>query len=383
MPDCAVIDCSYRSQASDYQSFPLPENSALKAKWVNSLKRSNFKATKTTYICSRHFSDEDFLENPTDTRGRPLKKRKLKDESVPTLFMVPEPIAKIHDHRKTRKSIDSLETEKKGNLKEISDLKKKIQLQEELIESQRRQIINLDEKDKINSKKVAKSLGDMKAQLDTLKSVINKIFTDDQIERMKCPGTRKVWSNLALQQSIVIYLICGSTAYRFLLGKGYPFAPISTLQRHMARVDFEAGILNDIFLLMKLKMEDLEPHQRIFGIVMDEMAIQPKIDFDPGTESYIGHPTIPINPVTVAKRTKKDPDYVYDQTKDMATHAMNIMACGQAKRVKQILFWGLTTVSFDPKYVANLLKEIIRRCLEVGMKIAVVTLDMSGSNLPI
>ena len=125
MPDCAVIDCSYRSQASDYQSFPLPENSALKAKWVNSLKRSNFKATKTTYICSRHFSDEDFLENPTDTRGRPLKKRKLKDESVPTLFMVPEPIAKIHDHRKTRKSIDSLETEKKGNLKEISDLKKK------------------------------------------------------------------------------------------------------------------------------------------------------------------------------------------------------------------------------------------------------------------
>ena len=223
----------------------------------------------------------------------------------------------------------------------------------------------------------------MKAQLDTLKSVINKIFTDDQIERMKCPGTRKVWSNLALQQSIVIYLICGSTAYRFLLGKGYPFAPISTLQRHMARVDFEAGILNDIFLLMKLKMEDLEPHQRIFGIVMDEMAIQPKIDFDPGTESYIGHPTIPINPVTVAKRTKKDPDYVYDQTKDMATHAMNIMACGQAKRVKQILFWGLTTVSFDPKYVANLLKEIIRRCLEVGMKIAVVTLDMSGSNLPI
>ena len=125
MPNCAVIDCSYISQSSDYQSFPLPENSALKAKWVKSLKRSNFKATKSTYICSRHFSDEDFVENPTDTRGRPLKRRKLKDESVPTLFMVPEQIAKIHDHRKTRKSIDSLETEKKDNLKEISDLKKK------------------------------------------------------------------------------------------------------------------------------------------------------------------------------------------------------------------------------------------------------------------
>ena len=104
---------------------------------------------------------------------------------------------------------------------------------------------------------------------------------------------------------------------------------------------------------MKLQVEDLPTHQRIFGIVMDELAIQPKIEFDPRSESYLGTPTVPINLKTIEKSTKKDPEYV---NQDIATHAMNILACGQVKRSNKFFFLGLTSVSFDPKFVANLLK---------------------------
>ena len=258
--------------------------------------------------------------------------------------MVPEPNPKTPPaHRITKKSIESLEFEKQDLLACIADSKKKNQLQKDIIENNEKEIKEMSAKVKINASKTLKSLDDMKKQVKLLTSLLKKIFTDGQIDKMKHPQYRQPWSNLALQQCIVLYLVFGSTAYKFLIAKGYPFIPVSTLQEHMAPVDFDPGILNDIFVLMKPKVEDLPPHQRIFGIVMDEMAIQPKIEFDPRSESYLGTPTVPINLKTIEKSTKKDPEYVYDVNQDIATHAMNI-------------FWGLTRVSFDPKFVANLLK---------------------------
>ena len=83
MPNCSVHSCDYRKQEKgQYQSFPLPKDPGIKAKWVQKLqKKGGFtaKVTENTVICSRHFDEEDFFPvGFKDSRGRVYKKRKLK-----------------------------------------------------------------------------------------------------------------------------------------------------------------------------------------------------------------------------------------------------------------------------------------------------------------
>ena len=83
MPNCSVHSCDYKKQEKgQYQSFPLPKDPGIKAKWVQKLqKEGGFTArvTENTVICSRHFDEEDFFPvGFKDNRGRVYKKRKLK-----------------------------------------------------------------------------------------------------------------------------------------------------------------------------------------------------------------------------------------------------------------------------------------------------------------
>ena len=83
MPNCSVHSCDYKKQEKgQYQSFPLPKDPGIKAKWVQKLQKEGgftAKITENTVICSRHFDEEDFFPvGFKDNRGRVYKKRKLK-----------------------------------------------------------------------------------------------------------------------------------------------------------------------------------------------------------------------------------------------------------------------------------------------------------------
>lgn len=60
-------------------SFP-SKNNILLDKWVNALKRKNFKPTQWSRVCSEHFTEEDYVHRPDS--NRPL----LKIDSVPSIF---------------------------------------------------------------------------------------------------------------------------------------------------------------------------------------------------------------------------------------------------------------------------------------------------------
>ena len=383
MPNCSVVDCDYKKQEKgQYQSFALPKDPDLKAKWVQKLQRDGVtpaKVTENTVICSRHFAEEDFDPATKDSRGRDLKRRKLKDTAVPSLHMQASYEPKIVDARKTRKSIDSLQSERDNLVKEVRELKKKNQFQLEAIEKYRVEVQEL--KDKLIQKEMKdqKEYDETKTKFSHLNDSIGKIFTDDQKGRLKYPG-RKIaaWSDATLLQCITLYLICGKAAYQFMISKGYPFVSIDTLQRHMAKINFNQGILEDIFTLLRFVIEDIPKKHRSFGLVMDEMAVQPKIDFNPSTQSLIGRPTVPIDPVTIERKKKKDP--LFDEKKVMATHAMNFLLCGLTKRFKQIIAWFLTSSSYDPKFVVNIIKQIIIKCHYIEIDLTAITIDMSGQN---
>ena len=380
MPDCQVIDCDYRkTEKGEYQSFYFPKDPDLRKKWLDSVKRDKFFPTNKSAVCKRHFTEEDFEPVGLDARGRPRKRRTLKDGAVPTLFMGTDHLPKIVDARKTRKSVNGLENDKKKLLKEIKNLKQQNQFKTDIIENQKRTIEQL--KNDLNKKEMKdeKKFDELKVEMSSLTASLAKLFTEDQMKKLKFPHKDvRQWADVTLRQCITFYIICGAAAYKFFISKGFPWIPLRTVQHHMQKVNFDCGLLRDLFTLLSYKIEDLEPQHRNFGIVMDEMSIQPKIDFDPGTQSIIGRPTVPLNPKTVARYKAKDPDF--DETKTLATHAMNFLICGMCKRIKQIVAWFLTFSSFDPHFIADVMKLIVMECHRINVTISCLTIDMSGQN---
>ena len=73
--------------------FPI-DNAALLEKWLFAVKRDKFSPTKCSFICSDHFLENDFSYPCTLPLSATLKKRKLKQNAVPSIFDFPAHLKK-------------------------------------------------------------------------------------------------------------------------------------------------------------------------------------------------------------------------------------------------------------------------------------------------
>ena len=94
MPNkCVAVGChAKRNENVTYHRFPL-QNKELLSLWLKHVNRKDFIPTKHSVLCSYHFSESDFSTTTKDTnnyrkqrRSRTLKKRCLKEGSVPSKF---------------------------------------------------------------------------------------------------------------------------------------------------------------------------------------------------------------------------------------------------------------------------------------------------------
>ncbi|XP_025203306.1 THAP domain-containing protein 1-like [Melanaphis sacchari] len=79
---CSSYGCTNRRQKGSgiqFHHFPLKRSSVL-ANWINEMKRKNFKPTKYSYLCSEHFTNDDYQIRPGSNV------RWLKDDAVPSIF---------------------------------------------------------------------------------------------------------------------------------------------------------------------------------------------------------------------------------------------------------------------------------------------------------
>ncbi len=79
---CCVPSCKMSSRFNSvisFHSFPL--NKETRKKWLQNIRREDYKVSPNTRVCSRHFRTDDFIEQSTPTSRRLLKKG-----AVPTLF---------------------------------------------------------------------------------------------------------------------------------------------------------------------------------------------------------------------------------------------------------------------------------------------------------
>ena len=89
---CVVPKCSSTTKDGigtgiSWHKFPFG-NEQLLTQWLAYIPRSNWEPTVWSKICSRHFDDACFTFESQDSRGRTttVKKRRLKQGSLPTLF---------------------------------------------------------------------------------------------------------------------------------------------------------------------------------------------------------------------------------------------------------------------------------------------------------
>ena len=61
MPNkCSVYGCNsnYASTKERYSTFKFPRDDDLRAKWIRKIPNKDLKATKYSYVCEKHFTED-------------------------------------------------------------------------------------------------------------------------------------------------------------------------------------------------------------------------------------------------------------------------------------------------------------------------------------
>ena len=98
---CCVYGCYSSSDKNTELSFhDFPTNSAQALAWKVRLRREDYEPTRHSYVCSRHFQEDDFSLPSKDT---PLtfQKNRLKKGVLPSLFLRGE--ANVRERRDKRR----------------------------------------------------------------------------------------------------------------------------------------------------------------------------------------------------------------------------------------------------------------------------------------
>ena len=133
-------------------------------------------------------------------------------------------------------------------------------------------------------------------RLRSLETAVKKIFNDDQIRKM-ATGKRVVYSHQTIQDAVNTYALVGQTAYETIReNMKLPIPALSTIQRHLQGIDSQPGILKDFFTMMERKMKNIsDPRHKKYGLLVDQVALEPKKELDMSTGKIIGYPTLPPN----------------------------------------------------------------------------------------
>lgn len=130
-------------------------------------------------------------------------------------------------------------------------------------------------------------------------------------------------------------------------------------------IRFEPGVLGEVFQLLKKKVAHLKPQERKCVLLVDEMAIVPKFEYDPSTSSIRGHVTMrvpgapPAKPPSTehAKPQSAEPPPAQPPSAEpsaeqpsaeppAATHALVYMVAGVSSRWKQVVCYQYTGNSY-------------------------------------
>ena len=97
-----MVVCSAHNCTSDGKAlFKFPKDVALQERWVQNVKRQNFRPTLASRLCESRFTDDCFITNPELMKTTGIYfKLALRDDAIPTIFDFSSPQKKCQQKGK-------------------------------------------------------------------------------------------------------------------------------------------------------------------------------------------------------------------------------------------------------------------------------------------
>ena len=211
---------------------------------------------------------------------------------------------------------------------------------------------------------------------------VSEVLHPDQMKRLISPNCH--WSDGMYDIAIQGYAAMHSKGYNFCRSKILIPSLLPhqrSIQRKLAQVPCEPGECTAYLKMTKLKVDVMEPHQKMCILKVDEMSLKPKLEFDMTNQCYCGTITLPLGKALIKKRRKETG--IYDESKELATHALSAfigLLCGD---IDQLVGFHFTGNSFCPEAVAKWLIKLVGSIREIGLKNMGICMDMGTQNIVI
>lgn len=204
---------------------------------------------------------------------------------------------------------------------------------------------------------------------------INNFLNEDQIEKLKQPpehkGNNIVWSNETIQRCLAIRSVIGKNGYEYLRKLNFPLPSYRTLCRRIQTATFSPGIQHDVLGWLKLKMSDTKQSERLCVLLIDEIQLKSRIEFDQGLRRIVGY----VSPETLSV------DAAPGAGEEFATHALVFMVRGMTTSWKQTVAYLFTGTSLRREPFWNFTKQVIEASESAGLQVQAVTTDMGPANV--
>lgn len=110
--------------------------------------------------------------------------------------------------------------------------------------------------------------------LKNLEEVIGRIFSSNQLNILKKNLKRpKKWDDETILKALRMKFACSKRGYTNLINDGHPLPSLRILRRRLQGIDFNPGILKDVFSFLKEKVQSFTEHEKECFLVIDEMSI--------------------------------------------------------------------------------------------------------------
>ena len=229
-----------------------------------------------------------------------------------------------------------------------------------------------------------KRLEDEVQRLQKLLDGYNKVFLPEQLELMSGLKKRVNYSDKAYEQAIETRFLCGQTGYQHLRKKLHlPFPSITAINEKLRNVQLKPGLNEACYKLLELKTRRMTEDQKEAALVIDQMAIQQKVEWDPSNKKLSGHITIPRNEDQVPDDIDTEGKPLEDNfTSNVLANQSNVyMLCGLQDRWKTPIGWDPSTGSMSSTALANRITRIVREARQKSdVRVSALAMDFGSAN---
>ena len=362
-------------------------------RWEEIVKRvknvpDGWRATKHSYICSRHFEKEDYVQPPTEARSCRLKRN-----ATPSLFKLTYTAFSYNITENARCRVGMPEDNHAGRKRSMTpgspaqSKKSKVDIDYGKLfkQSKNTEISNKQLKAKVRN--LQQQLRRCKTKIANMSDIINNLQNDLIIKTEIADRLHKSFDKLQLSifhntKNNTLVSPCGrrytddikefSLTLYYYSPKAYeyvrsviPLPNPSLIRKWSSSVNCEPGFLDEAFQSLKVDAEK-QPERKDCSLMIDAMSIRKQTLLEPNKERYSGfvdYGPIPTN----------NPDTV-------ATEALVFLLVGSRSNWKCPIGYFLAN-KMTGITQAKLVRLALEKAADAGLRVWSITADGTSVNI--